>query len=303
MALHESLSAEARDRSTVNELRFDRVCMSDTVWDALLAAKKSGKPPQAPPAGWSAGEAAAWTLYAPLLEGAGEAGFVFAQIGQSLDGRVATAAGDARDVSGRSGLEHLHRCRALAEAVIIGVETALQDDPQLTVRLASGDSPARVVIDPGCRLGDDAALLRDDGIRRLIVQAGDRPRPDGVEVVRLEAVDGRLDPRAIVAALADLGLRRLLVEGGAITIGRFFDAGLLARLHVGMSPVIIGAGPNGLVTAPLARLADAARPSTRVFGLGSDMIVDCALDQPGGSARMSTCPTTQTPANTCPARL
>ncbi len=84
----------------------------------------------------------------------------------------------------------------------------------------------------------------------------------------------------------------MLIEGGGVTIAGFLEAGLLDRLHVGIAPLIIGAGPSGLRTAPIARLADALRPETRVYGLGTDVIFDCALGAPG-VASTSQCPTVQ----------
>ena len=86
---------------------------------------------------WSAGERAAIELYGAMIATPGS-GHVAAQIGQSLDGRVATVSGDAADVSGPDGLAHLHRMRALVDAVIVGVKTALHDNPRLTVRRTSG---------------------------------------------------------------------------------------------------------------------------------------------------------------------
>jgi riboflavin-specific deaminase-like protein len=265
--------------------------VSPRVWESLLAARDAGAEPGE--AGWSEAERAAFALYAPLVRPC--ASLVFAQVGQSLDGRVATVSGDARDVSGPEGLAHLHRCRALAQAVVVGVRTALTDDPRLTVRLVPGPNPARVVIDPRGRMPNGAAVLADDGTRRIVVQACDAPRPRGVEVLRLPAAEGWIDPRQIRAALASIGLTRVLVEGGGVTIAAFLEAGLLDRLHVSIAPLIIGAGPSGLRTAPIARLADALRPETRVYGLGSDVVFDCAL-APAGSASTSTWPTTQTPA-------
>ena len=111
-------------------------------------------------------------------------------------------------------------------------------------------------------------------------------------MVRLPADDGWISPLAIADALAERGLRRVLIEGGGVTIGRFLDAGLLYRLHVAIAPLIIGAGPSGLRTTPIARLADALRPETHVYGLDSDVIFDCAL----GVASRSTWPTVQRPA-------
>ncbi|MEM9845153.1 MAG: RibD family protein [Pseudomonadota bacterium] len=227
---------------------------------------------------WTDGEQAALDLYGPLARR--DIGpMTVGQIGQSLDGRIATVAGDARDISGPDGLCHLHRMRALVDAVVIGVRTALHDKPRLSVRLCGGDSPARVVIDPRGRLPDDSPVFRADGSRRIVVQAVSCSRPPGVEVLRLlKTPEGRLDPKAILTELNRAGLNTVLIEGGGITIGHFLEAGLLSRLQVAVSPLLIGGGPAGLNTRnPVTRLADAIRPDTRVFALGSDVLFDCAL--------------------------
>ncbi|MBP7241179.1 RibD family protein [Amaricoccus sp.] len=260
---------------------------SAAVWAALLAVRGGAAP--APDPGWSPAERAAWQLYLPLAGAGGRTPFWFGQVGQSLDGRVATVAGDATAVSGQQGLAHLHRCRALADAVIVGVCTALADDPRLTVRLVEGPNPARVIVDPRGRMPNDVAAFADDGARRLVVQACSTRRPRGVEVVALPACEGWIAPAAIRATLAARGLGRVLVEGGGRTLAGFLEAGLLERLHVAIAPLIIGSGPSGLRTAPIARLSDALRPETRVYGLETDVVFDCALA--GGSASTSTWPT------------
>jgi riboflavin-specific deaminase-like protein len=251
------------------------VDVTPKVWDRILSAHRDqaclccGD--------WTAGERQSIALYGALAQPP-RTHSVVAQIGQSLDGRIATETGDAQDVSGPDGLAHLHRMRALSDAVVVGVKTAIHDDPSLTVRLVEGTSPTRVVIDPDGRLPDDMKLLADDGVRRVIVQAVDRPRPKGVEVLRLTRSEGGwILPRDIVTGLRSLGLNRLLVEGGGITIAKFLEADLLTRLHVAIAPLIIGAGPLGLTTSPVATLAQARRPVTASFALGSDVVFDCAL--------------------------
>jgi riboflavin-specific deaminase-like protein len=266
---------------------MQRAEVTDEVWSALLALRNGAT--ARPSSGWSAAARAAWSLYAPLAAGSGAA-FLFAQVGQSLDGRIATPDGDATEVSGPEGLRHLHRCRALADAVVVGVRTALQDDPRLTVRLVEGKSPARVIIDPRGRLPDSAQALQDPSVRRVVIQACDRVRPAGLEVVRLPAPDGWIAPGDIALALGDLGFGRVLVEGGCVTIQRFLDAELLDRLHVSVAPLIIGEGPSGLRMAPVARLRDALRPETHVYGLDTDVVFDCAL-VPAGRAKRSRWPT------------
>ncbi|WOI58223.1 RibD family protein [Palleronia sp. LCG004] len=226
---------------------------------------------------WTEGERSALRLYGPLARR--DLGPVaVAQIGQSLDGRVATVTGDARDVSGKDGLTHLHRMRALVDGVIIGIRTALHDNPRLTVRLCDGQNPARIVIDPRGRLPADAPVLADDGARRIVVQSVDRAWPEGITAIRLPATDGQIDPAAILSALRSEGLQSLLVEGGGITIARFLEAGLLTRLQVSIAPLLIGDGPQGLTLPnPMEKLSDAIRPEMWTFLLGSDVVFDCGF--------------------------
>ena len=126
-------------------------------------------------------------IFGPLRRGLVDDMVVVAQCGQSIDARIATASGHSHYINGAEGLAHLHRLRALVDAVVVGVGTALADDPQLTVRRVAGPNPARVVIDPNGRLPPTARLLADDGARRLVIT---RPAcapdlPAGVEVVKL----------------------------------------------------------------------------------------------------------------------
>lgn len=227
----------------------------------------------------AAGRAGAlWPIYGPLLTPCDGRPFVIGQIGQSLDGRVATPTGDSRNINGHCGLTHLHRLRALADAVVVGVGTALADDPQLNVRLTGGTSPARVVIDPRGRLPADAKCLRDDGVRRLVLRCADAPTPDGVENVVLPQADGVIAPDAVLETLYARGFRRILIEGGPQTLSRFVAGGFVDRLHIIIAPMIIGSGPTGLQLPPIARLDASIRPRMRVFRLpGDDILCDCDL--------------------------
>lgn len=251
------------------------VDVTPAAWDALLACRRGdgclccGT--------WSDGERAALALYGPLARRDLQPAVV-GQIGQSLDGRIATSNGDVGEISGPDALEHLHRMRALVDAVVIGVTTAIHDTPRLTVRLCDGPNPVRVVIDPNGRLPDDSPVLRADGTRRVVIQAVDTPRPPGVEVVRLVAQNGRFDAVEILAALRHVGLESLLIEGGSFTIARFIEAGVLDRIHVAVSPILIGNGPTGITLVNhSANMADAIRPDTRIFSLGPEVLFDCGL--------------------------
>lgn len=226
-------------------------------------------------------------LFAAFAGGTPEHPFVVAQIGQSLDGRVATASGDSKYINGTAALDHLHRVRAHVDAVVVGVGTVVADDPQLTVRRVPGRNPARVVIDPRRRMPAGGQWLADDGARRCVVRAegGDGRAPPGVETIDMACDDSRLCPRAIVAELGRRGFARVLVEGGPATISGFLEAGALDRLHVLVAPVLIGSGRAGLDLAPIATLADALRPACTVYPLpGGEVLFDCDLRQGSDSA-------------------
>ena len=236
--------------------------------------------------------ASAEDLYGPLRTGSVDDLMVVGQLGQSLDGRVATAAGHSHYINTADGLTHLHRLRALVDAVVIGIGTALADDPRLTVRRVNGPNPARVVIDPHGKLPARARLLAADGIRRVVITAaGQQPGlPPGVETVALAAENGTIDPAEILRALAGLGLRRVLIEGGAQTVSRFLAAGCLDRLHVIVAPLLLGAGPASLTLPPVELVADALRPPVRAYALGEDVLFDCDLSAqrvPIGAAKKS----------------
>lgn len=216
-------------------------------------------------------------LYGPLAEAKGQ--FVLAQVGQSLDGRVATSSGDARDISGPDGIAHLHRCRALVDAVIVGEKTVAMDDPRLSVRIVEGSDPVRVVIDCYAKLTGAESLFHDAGAPVIVFQSAQLPERQlgKAEVISLQPSATGLVPEDILKALSKRGLHRVLVEGGARTIARFVEAGVVDRLHVAVSPIIIGSGPSGINLPPIELLSEARRPATRVYSLGSDILFDCVL--------------------------
>lgn len=221
---------------------------------------------------------------APLLAPPRNGSVVVAQLGQTLDGRIATVTGASKYISGREALRHLHRLRAHVDAVIVGVGTVVADDPLLTVRLVDGSHPVRVVLDPSGRMPHTARML-SDGLGPVIVACGPGcSAPPGAETLHLPLVPGRdggrpgLSPHAVVAALAARGLRRILVEGGAETLSRFIDAGAIDILHVLVAPMILGSGKASLSMRPIDRLDDALRPVTEVhlFDDG-DVLFTCEL--------------------------
>lgn len=219
-----------------------------------------------------------WEIYGPLIE---SRDLVLAQLGQTLDGRIATHAGHSHFVNGPEGIVHLHRLRALVDAVLVGAGTAVADDPRLTVRRVQGENPVRVVLDPSGRVSPEASVFRD-GTAPTLWLRGQRGTgvavPPGVEAVLLpERPEGGFDPRVILQALRARNLNRILVEGGGITVSRFMDAGALDRLHVTVSPILLGSGSPALTLNPIDRMDMALRRSFRYFPLGHDLLFDLDL--------------------------
>jgi diaminohydroxyphosphoribosylaminopyrimidine deaminase / 5-amino-6-(5-phosphoribosylamino)uracil reductase len=206
---------------------------------------------------------------------------VVGQIGQTMDGRIATVTGQSKYVNGPAGLTHLHQLRALVDAIVIGVGTALADNPQLTVRLVYGKSPARVVIDPRGRLPHQSLVWQDDGIQKIWV-IGDGVHvhsPPQVELIRLPAIDGRIDPMQILQALSAKGLKRVLVEGGAETISRFMSAQCLDRLHLIVAPIVLGSGRPSFNLPPIEHMDQAMRLPVKTHLIGNEIVFDCDLQQ------------------------
>ena len=226
-------------------------------------------------------------LYVPLQL---SPDLVIGQIGQSLDGRIATVGGHSHYVTGPADIRRLHRLRALVDAVVVGAGTVAADNPRLTVRDVVGQHPVRVVLDPHGRLSQDRAVFCDGAARTLVIRLAtdlhSEPPSDG-DLLELPAAapdqhdaDGGRDgfaPAMILDALRARGLRRILVEGGGVTVSRFLQAGALTRLHVTVAPMLIGSGRHAFTLPPIASLDQALRPPCRLFRLGDDVLFDFDL--------------------------
>lgn len=216
-------------------------------------------------------------LFVPLCTGGGSESLVVGHIAQSLDGRIATKTGESQFISGPEDLVHTHRLRAISDAVVVGVRTAICDDPLLTTRLVEGHSPVRVILDPRGILPKTARVLQASEVPTLLV-TGSRDSFSAsphVEVMKVELSAGRLDLKQILAALRQRGLRRVFVEGGGVTISRFLEASLLSRLHVAIAPAILGSGPLSIELPPIAHLSEHRQVKWASYQLGRDLLLDC----------------------------
>lgn len=190
----------------------------------------------------------------------------------SVDGRIATRAGDSA-LSSRRDLARVHRLRAAHDAILVGIGTVLADDPLLTVRLARGRSPVRVILDSRASLPPRSRVARTCGEVRTVVAVSRaaprarvaRLRGMGIEVIAAGA--SRAAPRAALSRLWSMGIRSVLLEGGSAVNWSMVSAGLVDEAVICVAPRLLGgAGAPGLLggagyarvsSAPRARLASA----------------------------------------------
>jgi diaminohydroxyphosphoribosylaminopyrimidine deaminase/5-amino-6-(5-phosphoribosylamino)uracil reductase len=225
-------------------------------------------------------------LYLPVCSATAARPITVGHLGQSLDGFIATHTGDSQFVTGQENIVHLHRMRALSDAIVVGAGTVAADDPELTTRHVTGPSPLRVVLDPMRRLGEHYKVFRDNRAETLYVcgrsvVASGESHFGRARLVAVGDTPNGLDVAEVTRLLRARGCHRIFVEGGGVTVSMFLEANLLDRLQVAIAPLIIGNGRPAIRLPPRATLSDCRRPSYRVFRMGGDVFFDCELKAPG----------------------
>jgi len=193
------------------------------------------------------------------------------KIAQSRDGKTIAPPGESRWITGEAARRYGHLLRAKNDAILVGVNTVLADDPELTCRLPGLEdrSPLRVVLDTHLRLPVQSKLAQT--ARRVPVlvftaaEGGEALRGLGVEIERIES-DGRPKLEIVLRALAARGITRLLVEGGATIHSAFLEAGLADRLAVFTAPNDLGGKGRGVIPALAATAFRYARTGSRALG-------------------------------------
>ena len=221
-------------------------------------------------------------LYLPISSATPERPITIGHLGQSLDGFIATTSGDSRFVTGPENILHLHRLRALCDAVVVGAGTVAADNPRLTTRLVAGSNPVRVILDPACRLAAAHTVFSDREavtLRACAAGAGTvaQARERGEEILEIAARANVFDLRDLLSQLRERGYFRIFVEGGGVTVSSFLEAGLLDRLHITIAPLLIGDGHRAVRMASRSRLQDCMRLQHRVYRTGDDILFDCDL--------------------------
>lgn len=213
---------------------------------------------------------------------------VSAKFAASLDGKIATRSGDARWISGEEARKYVHSLRYTHDAIIVGVNTILADDPRLTARICGGKGgtaktqPLRVVVDSKGRTPLTARVFGEPG-KTLMALGREATLEEraafaqvGADVLELPSDDGRVDLPKLMEALGEREIASVLVEGGGTLLGALFDCGLVDKVIAFIAPIIIGGegAPTAVGGRGVDRIADSLKlESICVERFGEDVMV------------------------------
>jgi riboflavin-specific deaminase-like protein len=206
---------------------------------------------------------------------------------QTLDGKIATLTGDSKWISGSSSLRLAHRMRSCHDALLIGVDTIIRDNPRLTVRLVKGKNPLRVIADSHLRIPLDSRILRKRAAPSTIVATTSLADPRKIERIRTAGAEvwtvkkdrsGRVDLRGLLEELGRRNIRSLLVEGGSRIHASFLKKRLADHLVVAVAPKILGKGISCVRFATPPRFEKSiSLSSCKLFQAGEDIIIQGPL--------------------------
>ncbi len=215
--------------------------------------------------------------------------FVTLKFAQTLDGRIATLAGHSRWISSSKSLRFAHMLRSHHDAVLIGVGTLINDDPELTIRLTRGRNPLRVVVDSRLRISPDARVLKNQNMAKTIIattgHAGSRKRSlldkmDIETIVVEQDNDHRVDLTKLFVELGKRNISSVLVEGGADIITALLKGKLTDRVVIIIAPKIVGKGVEAVGDLGIQSMAESLRLTYRkILRKGDDLIIDGRIEK------------------------
>jgi len=218
--------------------------------------------------------------------------FITLKFAQTLDGRIATAPGHSRWISSLPSRKLAHRLRSAHDAVLVGVGTVLQDDPELTVRLIRGRNPVRVVVDSHLNIPLDSNVLKHQNTARTIIattpsapaEKRERLLDMGIEVLLIDQDShGRINLEQLFIEIGKKDLSSVLIEGGSAVITTVLKESLADRIVIFIAPKIVGKGIEAVGDLGIERMNDALTLSyKKVFRKGDDLVIDGRIQKVAG---------------------
>ena len=196
--------------------------------------------------------------------------WVMMKVASTLDGRIATSTGESKWITDEPARKFAHKLRAIADAILVGKNTVLKDNPELTVRMVKGKNPIRLILDTKLSLSPDYKVFEVDETKQTIIFCGEEALKDkerifierGVEVIRLPCgEDGEVQLKALLSFCQERGITSILVEGGGKVHGSFLKEELYDEVFFMYGPLILGdpLGIPSIQAKPLKGLEEAVR--------------------------------------------
>ncbi|WP_038056458.1 bifunctional diaminohydroxyphosphoribosylaminopyrimidine deaminase/5-amino-6-(5-phosphoribosylamino)uracil reductase RibD [Thermodesulfobacterium hydrogeniphilum] len=193
--------------------------------------------------------------------------WVIMKVASSLDGKIAVSTGDSKWITGEEARKYGHKLRHICDAILVGKNTVIKDNPELTCRLVKGKNPVRIVLDTKLSLSPDYKIFKIDKDKKTVIACGEKAslkkeevfKNKGIEVWRLPLKRNKIDLKALLEKCYEKGISSLLVEGGAKIHGSVLEENLVDEIFYFVGPVIIGdkKGIMAIEREPLTRLNEA----------------------------------------------
>ena len=195
--------------------------------------------------------------------------FFIAQLGQSLDGKIALFNGNSHYINSKKSILYLHALRSICDGLLVGVNTVIKDNPLLTTRKIKGSSPMRIIIDPSLKLTNRLNIFKDGNKNIVFTQKVSNKKLNNTIIYKLPKKNFT---KLIYQKIIDLNFNYILVEGGATTISNFLEQELLDIMQFIIAPIIIGSGIDSVKLKSISNLKYALRPKSILYKLGDEMI-------------------------------
>ena len=200
---------------------------------------------------------------------------VIAQIGQSIDGRIALNNGNSHYINNPKSIIYLHCLRSISDAIIVGSNTIKKDDPLLTTRKIKGTNPKRIIIDGSLSLNNKYKIFNDGNENIIFTKSNKNIRLNNSTIIRLKEKNFT---KNLITQIKKLKYKNILVEGGSKTISELIDNKYIDILQFMIAPILIGSGINSLNLKEISNLNKAIRPKHNFNELENEIIVNLFLN-------------------------
>jgi len=214
-------------------------------------------------------------LYLPIIFNSKKT-YLIGHLAQTLDGFIATKSNESKYISSKENLIHIHMLRAISDVILVGSNTVKSDNPMLTTRLVKGESPMRIILDKNDKINKKYNVFnnKDDNGYKII---NDNLKQKNLNIFQLPLINNQFDERDIISLLTKLNKKIVFIEGGGKTISKFYKKNLLDRLHLCISPIILGEGISSFIIPKQKSLKEVGEHKISYIKMGSDILCDIDL--------------------------